>query len=104
MISKRETLLDMMHPIFNQLCSDHELALYNHLPIVASLLLQYCHRFIPTSTEENSEYMKVIKAVETSLQVALQPYQHIVLVNMITHLMSGQIEKATEDEASNLRQ
>ena len=90
LVQPRESLLEMMHPIFDNMCgaSGSELALYEHLPIVSTLVMQYCERYIPVSLDDQSDFAKVITSAEDALNTAIQPNQIIVLVNLIMHFRS----------------
>ena len=106
LVQPRESLLEMMHPVFDKLCggSGNDLALHEHLPVVATLIMQYCERYIPVSLGEQDDFGKVVASAEDALNTAMQPSQLIVLVNLIVHLRSKQIASADSTEvASDLR-
>ena len=105
LVKPRESLLEMMHPIFDKLCggSGSELAEYENLAIVATLVMQYCERYIAVSVDEQGDFMKAIASAEDALHTAMQPNQIIILVNLIMHLRSKQITISNAEAASDLR-
>ena len=88
LIKSRETLLEMLHPIFDKMCcsNGNDLVLYDHFPVIATLIIQYCEKYIPVSTEEQEDFMKVIASAEDALNSTMLPNRTIVLVNLIVHL------------------